>query len=119
MPFAPGNLEAGLFSRSQLVTMLAPSSLCTNTFWEGAPLGANDYVISADEKSSIQARRRKQPNKPSGPARCASSVRLSIPEERLDTGVRLEGFTVRRPTNKALEIGSSRVLTGRQGSKSA
>jgi len=33
-------------------------------FWEGAPLGADDYVISADEKSSIQARRRKQPTKP-------------------------------------------------------
>ncbi len=27
--------------------------------WEGAPLGANDFVISADEKTSIQARRRK------------------------------------------------------------
>jgi hypothetical protein len=26
--------------------------------WEGAPLGADDYVISADEKTSIQARRR-------------------------------------------------------------
>jgi hypothetical protein len=29
--------------------------------WKGAPLGAGDYVISADEKTSIQARRRKQP----------------------------------------------------------
>src|SRR5215469_5666906 len=28
---------------------------------EGAPLGPDDYVISADEKTSIQARRRKQP----------------------------------------------------------
>ncbi|MCP4260868.1 MAG: IS630 family transposase, partial [Planctomycetes bacterium] len=26
--------------------------------WEGKPLGANDYVISADEKTSIQARKR-------------------------------------------------------------
>jgi hypothetical protein len=32
--------------------------------WEGAPLGANDYVISADEKTSIQARRRKHPTLP-------------------------------------------------------
>src|SRR6516162_3812881 len=37
--------------------------------WEGAPLGANDYVISADEKTSIQARRRKQPTLPSAPNR--------------------------------------------------
>jgi hypothetical protein len=32
--------------------------------WEGAPLGADDYVFSADEKTSIQARRRKQPTLP-------------------------------------------------------
>jgi hypothetical protein len=37
--------------------------------WESAPLGADDYVISADEKSSIQARRRKQPTKPPAPNR--------------------------------------------------
>ena len=28
-------------------------------FWEGKPLGRRDYVISADEKTSIQARKRK------------------------------------------------------------
>jgi hypothetical protein len=32
-------------------------------------LGANDFVISADEKTSIQARRRKQPTSPPGPNR--------------------------------------------------
>jgi hypothetical protein len=29
--------------------------------WEGEPLGPNDFVISADEKTSIQARIRKHP----------------------------------------------------------
>jgi hypothetical protein len=29
--------------------------------WEGRPLGADDFVLSADEKTSVQARRRKQP----------------------------------------------------------
>jgi hypothetical protein len=29
--------------------------------WEGHRLGPNDFVISADEKTSVQARRRKQP----------------------------------------------------------
>jgi hypothetical protein len=29
--------------------------------WEGSPLGADDFVLSADEKTSVQARRRKQP----------------------------------------------------------
>ena len=37
--------------------------------WEGTPLGPHDYVISADEKTSIQARRRKQPTLPPAPRR--------------------------------------------------
>lgn len=32
--------------------------------WEGRPLGPDDYVISADEKTSIQARIRKHPTAP-------------------------------------------------------
>jgi hypothetical protein len=39
--------------------------------WKGAPLGPDDYVISADEKTSIQARRRKQPTLPPAPHRPA------------------------------------------------
>src|SRR5215212_9298461 len=34
--------------------------------WEGKPLGQKDFVISADEKTSIQARRRKHPSTPPG-----------------------------------------------------
>jgi hypothetical protein len=37
--------------------------------WEGVPLGSDDYVICADEKTSIQARRRKQPTLPPAPSR--------------------------------------------------
>src|ERR1700719_3352982 len=37
--------------------------------WEGVPLGADDYVICADEKTIIQARRRKQPTLPPAPNR--------------------------------------------------
>lgn len=36
-------------------------------FWDGLPLGEKDFVISADEKTSIQARKRKQPTKPPKP----------------------------------------------------
>ena len=32
--------------------------------WEGKPLHSSEFVISADEKTSIQARRRKQPTLP-------------------------------------------------------
>jgi hypothetical protein len=37
--------------------------------WDGTPLGRNDYVISADEKTSIQARCRCHPTLPAGKAR--------------------------------------------------
>ena len=37
--------------------------------WEGMPLGENDFVISADEKTSVQARRRKQPTLSPAPER--------------------------------------------------
>ena len=37
--------------------------------WDGKPLGDNDYVISADEKTSIQARCRCHPTLPPGVSR--------------------------------------------------
>ena len=37
--------------------------------WEGRPLHSSEFVISADEKTSIQARRRKQPTRPPAPGR--------------------------------------------------
>jgi hypothetical protein len=40
-----------------------------NRVWDGKPLSANDYVISADEKTSIQARCRCHPHLPPGKAR--------------------------------------------------
>ena len=38
-------------------------------FWEGKSLHRSEFVISADEKTSIQARRRKQPTLPPAPGR--------------------------------------------------
>ena len=35
--------------------------------YQGVPLGPNDYVISADEKSQLQAVKRKHPGLPAGP----------------------------------------------------
>jgi transposase len=43
--------------------------------WDGEPLGSNDYVICADEKTSIQARCRCHPTlPPAKPAPCGSST---------------------------------------------
>jgi len=39
--------------------------------WHGQPLWADEYVLSADEKTSIQARRRLQPSLPPGPHQAA------------------------------------------------
>jgi transposase len=39
--------------------------------WQGQPLWADEYVLSADEKTSIQARRRLQPTLPPGPYQAA------------------------------------------------
>ena len=42
--------------------------------WQGVPLGADEYVISADEKTSIQARCRCHPTlPPASPAPCGSN----------------------------------------------
>jgi len=37
--------------------------------WAGKPLGSREYVICADEKTSIQARRRRHPSRPPRPGR--------------------------------------------------
>jgi len=63
----PSPLETSkldLFSRSELCRQSRTHPRSLPTIWEGAPLGVDDYIVSADEKTSIQARRRKQPTLP-------------------------------------------------------
>jgi hypothetical protein len=40
-------------------------------FWQGQPLGPRDFILSADEKTSIQARARCHPSLAPGPGRAA------------------------------------------------
>lgn len=47
--------------------------------WEGTPLGDHEYVISADEKTSIQARIRCHPTLPPGPGQ---AMRVEFEYER-------------------------------------
>jgi hypothetical protein len=68
MPFAPGNIEADPRDPN-FAAKAGPILDLYQRVWEGAPLGADDYVICADEKTSIQARRRKQPTLPPAPNR--------------------------------------------------
>ncbi len=61
--------------------------------WEGQALGANDYVISADEKTSIQARIRLHPTLPPQPK---EAMRVEFEYERGGALPYLAGWDVRR-----------------------
>ena len=62
-------------------------------FWEGEPLGAEDYVISADEKTSIQARKRLHSTQPPGPG---EPMRVEHEYERKGAWAYLAAWDVRR-----------------------
>jgi hypothetical protein len=61
--------------------------------WEGQPLGPNDYVISADEKTSIQARLRLHPTLPPAPKQ---AMRVEFEYERGGALAYLAAWDVRR-----------------------
>ena len=61
--------------------------------WEGCPLGPDDYVISGDEKTSIQARRRIHPGTAPAPGRCR---RVEFEYERQGALAYMAAWDVRR-----------------------
>lgn len=61
--------------------------------WEGEPLGPNDYVISSDEKTSIQARKRIAPGTPPA-AGCRRKVEAEY--ERMGALAYLAAWDVHR-----------------------
>ena len=61
--------------------------------WEGQPLGPADYVISADEKTSIQARLRLHPSLPPQPKK---TMRVEFEYERGGALAYLAAWDVRR-----------------------
>jgi DDE superfamily endonuclease len=62
-------------------------------WWEGRRLGRKDFIISADEKTSIQARVRCHPTLPTGPGR---PMRVEHEYERGGALQYLAGWDVRR-----------------------
>lgn len=62
-------------------------------WWEGEPLGADEYVISADEKTSIQARNRCHRTRPVGEGR---PVRVEHEYERKGALAYLAAWDVHR-----------------------
>jgi hypothetical protein len=61
--------------------------------WQGKPLSANDQIISADEKTSIQARIRCHPSLPPAPGR---AMRIEHEDERGGALQYLAAWDVRR-----------------------
>ncbi|MGA2264414.1 MAG: hypothetical protein ABSH28_23645 [Acidobacteriota bacterium] len=61
--------------------------------WEGTPLNEADCVLSTDEKTSIQARRRKHPTSPTEPGR---PMRVEHEYERKGAWAYLAAWDVRR-----------------------
>ena len=61
--------------------------------WDGKPLGASDCILSADEKTSIQARRRLAPTLPPLPG---ASMRVEHEYERKGAWAYLAAWDVRR-----------------------
>jgi transposase len=61
--------------------------------WDGKPLGGNDYVISADEKTSIQARCRCHPTLPPG---VAAAMRVNHDYHRGGAVAYLAAYDVHR-----------------------
>jgi hypothetical protein len=74
-PFDRADPSACDFSRARCgdqwryAVALAPVIDLYEGIWEGAPWGSNEFVISADEKTRIQAWRRKHPTLPPDPNR--------------------------------------------------
>jgi hypothetical protein len=65
MPFVLGSTAVGSFPATQISQPRRDGVLdLYERLWEGVPLRPTDFVISADEKTSVQARRRKQPTLP-------------------------------------------------------
>ena len=95
MPSALGNIEAGSFRVIPTSpTKAGPILDLYQRIWEGAPLGADDFVISADEKTSIQARRRETTD-------FASRLRTAPPESNMNTFAKVPGPTWRLGTSIA------------------
>jgi DDE superfamily endonuclease len=90
----PWSFRSWIFPRDPLFLPKASSILdLYQGFWEGIPLGPADYVISADEKTSIQCRERLHPSLPSIPGQ---SRRVEFEYERGGAVSYLAAWDVRR-----------------------
>jgi hypothetical protein len=90
----PWRYRSWIFPRDpRFLERAAPILDLYQGLWQGQPLGPQDFVLSADEKPSIQARCRKHPSLPPAPARPA---RIEHEYHRKGAWVYLAAWDVRR-----------------------
>jgi hypothetical protein len=63
----PWRYRCWIFPRDPRLELAGPVLDLYTCTWQGQPLWANEYVLSADEKTSIQVRNRRHPTLPTGP----------------------------------------------------
>jgi hypothetical protein len=92
----PWRHRSWLFPRDpEFVTKAGPILDLYGGVWEGAPLSPDDCVLSADEKTSVQARRRRHPPLPPAPKRVA---KIEHEYERMGAWAYLAAWDVQRAT---------------------
>ncbi|MFZ5641523.1 MAG: IS630 family transposase [Bacillota bacterium] len=90
----PGRYRSWIFPRDPAFSEKAARVLSLyEGFWDGHPLGPNDYVISTDEKTSIQARKRKHCSQ--GPAP-HQAMRIEHEYQRKGSWAYLAAWDVKR-----------------------
>lgn len=90
----PWKYRSWVFPRDpEFATKAAPILDLYEGIWQGKPLGERDFVLSADEKTSIQARRRKHPTARGQPF---ERTRIEHEYERLGAWAYLAAWDVHR-----------------------
>jgi len=90
----PWNYRSWIFPRDPQFAQKAGRVLdLYQGIWEGRLLGENDYVISADEKTGLQARKRIAPTQPPGPGRAG---RVEFEYERRGVVAYMAAWDIRR-----------------------
>jgi hypothetical protein len=90
----PWNYRSWIFPRDPQFAQKAGRVLdLYQGIWQDQPLGQDEYVISADEKTGLQARRRIAPTQPPGPGRAG---RVEFEYERRGVTAYMAAWDVRR-----------------------
>ena len=93
-PSSPGSTASWIFPRDPDFAAKAARALDLYAgVWDGEPLGENEFVVCADEKTSIQARCRCHPTLPPGKARM---MRVEHEYQRKGALQYLAGYDVHR-----------------------